>query len=194
MPCTGNSGFDDSWNNIDIDSPRRYALPGRAGENALLVIGASTNTLVPWPQGNTFYSVATAWAPGSGVSCASSSSYTTCAADSGSSISAALTSGMAATYIATRTDLQTQLTSPFSASMWQLVRDASVYAWGGMPPTVPTLSTYNYIPCSLRDDSLTPDANFTSNIIVRSSSGTILNKYLVRQIENGLKKSSTSDQ
>jgi hypothetical protein len=181
----GNAGMADSPDNIDAESPRRYALPGRPGEQTLLVAGASTAASVPWSNANKFYSIATTWAPGDGVSCASSTSYTDYVVNSGSSLSTALTSGMAATYLSTRVDLLSQLengASSFSANMWKLVQDTSASVWAGTPATVPTLTTYNWIPCSLRDDdSDVQDANFTTTLQIRTSSGTILNKNIVSE-------------
>lgn len=198
MCSAGNNGNTDTPSNIDGESPRLYAAPGRAGQDKLIVVGASTAARVPWVRANTFYSIITTWAPGEDVYCASNTDANTYVSNQGSSESTALTAGMVATYISSRTDLQARLgpvgTNTFVANMRQVVWQNSRDAWLGDLPTVPTLTTYNFIPCpdpyddgddvapSIGINGTDDGGNFTSGATIytiRTASGTLINNYLV---------------
>jgi hypothetical protein len=188
----GNSNYTDSEDNISVESPRLYAVAGRPGQDKLIVVGASTINRVPWAYANLFHSIIATWAPGNGVSCANSTDPAGYVLNNGSSLSTALTAGMVATYISSRTDLPPPgQQGTFAAFMRQLVWQNSVYAWLGDSPTVPTLTTYNYVPCTEDNGNLPPlistanltdtGDNFTSlvYIVVRTAAGTVLNKAIV---------------
>jgi hypothetical protein len=189
----GNSGSTDSEDNINIESPRLYAVAGRPGQDKLIVVGASTINRVPWAKANLFHSIIATWAPGNDVYCASSTNPDNYVLNDGSSLSTALTAGMVATYISSRTDLPPPgQHGTFAAFMRQLVWQNSVYAWLGDSPTVPTLTTYNYIPCNEDNGNLPPPistANFTDTgdnftslvniIVVRTAAGTLPNRPIV---------------
>ncbi len=141
-----------------IEFPRRHAHQGFVGENSLIVVGGTDQEGNIWKAQNggtnRFFDIITVFAPGSELMCAHPGDAEADQSQAGTSCSAALVSGLIATFLG-REDLQAELQVPGSvaARVKSFVKDAAQYHTdqslinpeAGTPLNV--LGTHNYVPC-----------------------------------------------
>jgi hypothetical protein len=148
------SAPEDWW----VEFPRRHAHQGFVGEDSLIVVGGTDQEGKLWKEDrggtNRFFSIITAYAPGSQMTCADPSDIDAVQQQAGTSCSTALVSGLIATFL-DRADLQATLQVPGSvaAHVKSFVKDAAQHHTdqsaidpdAGAPLNV--LGTHNYVPC-----------------------------------------------